>query len=103
MSAITYKPTTRFITSLGFCVAAILLSGIAPANAQDSRQLDQVYQFDDRGDAKIEWTFELNAKQWAGWKANYGDHPDLLLRIVKHQLAATVIDDYQLEKDDMHR
>jgi hypothetical protein len=88
---------------LGLSVTAILGGTIAPAGGQEARTLEQVYQIDERGDAKIDWTFELNAKQWAIWKANYGDHPDLLLRIVKHQLAASVIDDYQLEKDEMHR
>jgi hypothetical protein len=86
-------------------LALLLWASVIPLRGQDvpSRSLEQIYQFDERGDAKIEWRFQLDAASWARWKANYGDHPDLLLRTVKYQLAAAVIDDYSLDKDDMHR
>lgn len=86
-------------------LALLLGSSVIPLRGQDvpSRSLEEIYQFDERGDAKIEWRFQLDAAGWARWKANYGDHPDLLLRTVKYQLAAAVIDDYSLDKDDMHR
>jgi hypothetical protein len=86
-------------------LALLLLGSVIPLRGQDvpSRSVEQVYQFDERGDAKIEWRFQLDAGGWAQWKANYGDHPDLLLRMVKYQLAAAVIDEYSLDKDDMHR
>lgn len=88
-----------------FGVAILFSATLVSLHAQDvsSRNIEQIYQFDERGDAKIEWRFQLDASGWAQWKANYGDHPDLLLRMVKYQLAAAVIDDYSLEKDDMHR
>jgi hypothetical protein len=86
-------------------LALLLCGSVIPLRGQDvpSRSLEQIYQFDERGDAKIDWRFQLDAGSWARWKANYGDHPDLLLRMVKYQLAAAVIDDYSLDKDDMHR
>jgi hypothetical protein len=95
-----------------FTIHPLVLSAVALAvtlatgrvRAEEGvRELEQNYQFDERGGATIEWKFKLNATQWAMWKARYGDHPDLLLRIVKHDLAAAVIDDYALEKDEMHR
>ena len=97
----------RLIFPFGRQIAlGLLLAGSSMAlRAQDipSRSVEQIYQFDERGDAKIEWHFQLDAAGWARWKANFGDHPDLLLRAVKYQLAAAVIDDYSLDKDDMHR
>lgn len=84
-------------------IAAICLSaGIAQAQ-EASRTLERIYQIDERGNAQIEYRFQLNAAQWAEWKDQYGDHPDMMLRNVKYQLAAAVIDDFSLEKDDVHR
>jgi hypothetical protein len=72
--------------------------------AQDVvRTVDNIYQIDERGDAKIDFDFQLGAAQWAVWKEDYGDHPDLLLRNLKHELAAAAIDDFSLEKDEIHR
>jgi hypothetical protein len=96
----------RFVVCGKLITLALLFgAGVVPLHAQEvpSRTVEQVYQFDERGDAQIDWRFQLNAQSWAQWKASYGDHPDLLLREVKQQLAAAVIDDYKLEKDDMHR
>ncbi len=68
-----------------------------------SRTIERIYKLDERGDAQIEFDFQLDASQWAQWKDQYGDHPDIMLRNVKYQLAAAVIDDFALEKDDVHR
>ena len=68
-----------------------------------SRTLERIYKIDERGNAEIEFHFQLSASQWAEWKDQYGDHPDMMLRNVKYQLAAAVIDDFALEKDDIHR
>ena len=65
--------------------------------------VDRTYDIDERGDAKIELSFQLSAKQWAQWKDQFGDHPDLLLRNVKYEMAAAVIDDFSLDKDEVHR
>lgn len=89
----------------GLLAAAILIGGSAATlRAQEaSRTLERTYQFDERGDATIQFSFQLGAKQWAQWKDQYGDHPDMLLRNLKYQLAAAVIDDFSLEKDEIHR
>jgi hypothetical protein len=67
------------------------------------RTVERSYELDDAGNAKIEFDFQLGAAQWAKWKDQYGDHPDLMLRNVKYELAAAVIDDFSLDKDDVHR
>jgi hypothetical protein len=71
--------------------------------AQEAMSLERTYEIDDRGDATIELTFQLGASQWAKWKDQFGDHPDLLLRNIKYEMAAAVVDDFSLNKDDVHR
>jgi hypothetical protein len=68
-----------------------------------SRNIDQTLTFDERGDAKIEMSFQYGAAQWATWKEEYGDHPDILLRNLRYQLASAAIDDFALDKDEIHR
>lgn len=87
-------------------IVAIVIGTIGQFSlqAQDAvRTLERTYEFDEAGNAKIEFNFQLGAAQWAQWKDQYGDHPDLMLRNVKYELAAGVIDDFSLEKDDVHR
>ena len=77
---------------------------VGSVSAQEaSRTLDETYQVDERGDAKIEFNFQLGRAQWNVWKAQYGDHPDMLLRMINHDMAAAVIEDFGLEKDDIRR
>jgi hypothetical protein len=90
--------------SILVCVVVFLGLAIDSAWAQDaSRTVEQTYQFDERGDAKIEFNFQLARAPWEMWKAQYGEHPDMLLRIINHDMAAAVIEDFALEKDDTHR
>jgi hypothetical protein len=89
---------------LSIALTLIALAFLTNANAQEaSRTLERFYKIDRAGDAEIEFKFQLNARQWAAWKDQYGDHPDLMLREVKYQLAAAVIDDFSLQKDEVHR
>jgi hypothetical protein len=89
---------------LKFTLLAILTLGVARTYAQEaSRTTERVYQIDKSGDAQVEFKFQLNARQWAMWKDQFGDHPDMMLRDLKYQLAAAVIDDFSLQKDDVHR
>jgi len=94
-------------TAFRMClIATAILIGasIVTVRGQEaSRTVDRTYEFDERGDAKIEFSFQLGASQWAQWKDQYGDHPDILLRNLKYQLAAAVIDDFALDKDEVHR
>src|SRR5450755_129993 len=84
--------------------AAILLFVAGLVRGQEpSRTVEQVYQFDDRGDAKIEFHFQLGKAQWDVWKMRFGDHPDEMLRTINHDMAAAVIEDFGLDKDDTHR
>ncbi|MGI9115558.1 MAG: hypothetical protein DLM52_01570 [Chthoniobacterales bacterium] len=86
---------------LGFGVL-LLVPGLARAQ-EASRSVEQVYQFDERGDAKIEFNFQLGKAQWEVWKARFGEHPDEMLRTINHDMAAAVIEDFGLDKDDTHR
>ena len=92
---------------IGSLLLFVIASGgleVDLVSAQEvSRTLDRTYQFDERGDAKIEYSFQLGKAQWERWKAHYGDHPDMLLREINHDMAPAVIEDFALEKDDTHR
>ena len=86
--------------------SAILITGIAaPCLGQETptRTVEHSYVFDERGDAKIEISFQYGAAQWMQWKEQYGNHPDLLLRNMRYDLATAVIDDFALERDDVRR
>jgi hypothetical protein len=91
---------TRFLVLAAFAAA---ISQTLVFGQEAMRTVDQNYEFDEKGDAKIEYDFQLSAAQWAKWKDQYGDHPDILLRDTKYQLASAVIDDFSLEKDEVHR
>ena len=84
--------TLRF--SLVVIVAVLMQTSVKAQEAV--RTLERIYELDDAGNAKIEFDFQLGAAQWAKWKDQYGDHPDLMLRNVKYELAAAVIDDFSL-------
>jgi hypothetical protein len=87
--------------ALGLLLALFLCR---PSFAQEeSRSTERIYTFNERGDASVEFNFGFDRTSWDMWKAQYGDHPDVLLRFLKHDLAAAVIDDFALEKDDTHR
>lgn len=85
---------------IGFFAAAVSL--YAQENTP-SRNIDETYEFDERGDAKLDVSFQYSAAQWATWKDQYGDHPDLLLRNLRYQFASAALDDFALDKDDVHR
>jgi hypothetical protein len=94
---------SRIESLLLFVIALIGLKVDSVSAQEASRTLDNTYQLDERGDAEIAYHFQLSRAHWEQWKAQYGDHPDMLLRIVNHDMAAAVIEDFRLEKDDIHR
>ncbi|MGH8094713.1 MAG: hypothetical protein ACREIF_14785 [Chthoniobacterales bacterium] len=99
-SSFRSRTASRIFAVIGLLAAG----GIISARAQEaSRTVEEIYQFDDKGNATIEFKFQLSASRWAQWKDQFGDHPDILLRNLKYELAAAVIDDFSLEKDDVHR
>ena len=44
-----------------------------------------------------------SAQGWLSWKANFGDHPDLVLRNLRREQAAREFYDYSLDKDEINR
>jgi len=95
--------TIRSLSRIGVVFLAIGLASRLAWAQEPSRTIEQIYQFDERGDAKVEYHFQLDRGSWDYWKSEYGDHPDMLLRMTKHDMAAAVIDDFGLDKDDVHR
>ncbi len=86
-------------STLVFCAA------IAPAQQPESvsRTINQVYKIDERGDADIEVSFQYSASQWATWKEQYGNRPDIVLRDMRYQMATAVLENFALERDDVQR
>jgi len=83
----------------------IVLNGlkVGSVSGQDLiYKLDQTHQFDEKGDAKIEYHFQFGRARWEQWKAQYGDHPDMLLRVINHDMPSAVIEGFVPEKDDTH-
>lgn len=90
------------------CAAGVALLGMplmAPAQQADSvsRTINQVYKFDEKGDAEIEVSFQYSASQWAIWKEQYGNRPDIVLRDMRYTMATAVLENFSLEKDDVNR
>jgi hypothetical protein len=84
----------------------ILLSpgGAAVRGQETTRTEEQIAEFDQRGDATIKVNSQLGASQWAQWKDKYGDHQDILFRdLQQYQLPTAVIEDFRVDKDDIHR
>lgn len=89
--------------SVSLMIVMLCATAVGAQAQEATRTVEQTYQFDERGDAKIAFNFKLGKKAWEQWKAAYGEHPDMLLRMTKHDMAAAVIEDFALEKDDVHR
>ncbi len=88
---------------LAVMLAAIVTLASSSLAQEQTRSTERIYQFNDRGDANVEFDFGFDKASWDFWKSNFGDHPDGFLRYIKHEMAAAVIEDFSLEKDDMHR
>jgi hypothetical protein len=89
-----------------FAPLAVLCAALMPARAQTdsaSRTVNEVFKIDEHGDAAVEVTFQYNATKWAKWKEEYANHPDIVLRDMRYTMAAAVIEDFSLEKDDVQR
>lgn len=94
-------------TSHLFASFAVLCASLAPAPAEEaesvSRTSNWVYNIDERGDAAVEVSFQHSASQWAQWKENYGNHPDIVLRDLRYSMATAVLDNFSMERDDAQR
>jgi hypothetical protein len=98
---ITRNRVTHMKSSIALTLIALAL--VTNVRAQLASNAEWVYQVDKEGNAEIDCKMQFDAKQWMLWKDQFGDHPDLMLRDLKYQMAAAVIDDFSLQKDDMRR
>lgn len=80
---------------------AALFAAALPARA--FVPTDELYELDDRGDAKISSTYQYGAAQWAIFREQYADHPDVWLRNIRYLFARDVVDDFSVERDDVRR
>jgi len=84
-------------------LALILLMPIAVSPATETINMDVVANVDRFGDGSMKITFHLSAMQWAIWKQQYGDHPDVLWRDLKQTFAKYALDKFDLQKNDIER
>jgi hypothetical protein len=84
-------------------LGTLLATSFIRGDETPSRSIDETFTFDERGDARLEISFGFGAAQWQQWRELYGDHPDILLRDLRYQLASGVIEDFKLDKDDINR
>jgi hypothetical protein len=68
---------------------------------QDEIRNDVVTRLDEQGDAQMEITFTLSASQWLKWKANVGDHPDLMKRDMIRSHSTSVVEVNKLDLQAM--
>jgi len=94
---------THMKSLLALTLVALALALATNLKGQEASTIEWVYQVDKAGNAEIDCKMQFDARQWAIWKEEFGDHPDLMLRNVKYEMAAAVIDDFSLQKDDMRR
>ena len=98
--SIIFRP---LVLSVPLVLFVLLIAAPRSAPAQDSevpsRYIDDTFRFDARGDAQIEITFQYGARQWEQWREQYGDHPNLLLRDLRYQLASSDIQNFTLDAD----
>jgi hypothetical protein len=73
------------------------------ALTQDVMNQDISMRVDAQGNASAEIEFQLSAKGWLMWKAQYGEHPDILKRDLTHRFSMYEITDFSLTKDDVSR
>jgi hypothetical protein len=71
--------------------------------AADTINMDVVARVDPYGDGSMKVTFHLSASQWANWRQQYGDHPDVLWRDFKQKFAKCALDKFDLKRNDVDR
>lgn len=88
---------TRFLILLGVLFLTVI--GLKA----ETIYLTAAVNLDPNGDGRMELQTRCSAQTWRIWKANFGDHPDLILRNLKHQYSRYEFMDYALDKDDVKR
>src|SRR6202035_2339789 len=89
-----------------FALVALSLASVATGYvgfAADTINMDVVARVDPYGDGSMKVTFHLSASQWATWRQQYGDHPDVLWRDFKQKFAKAALDKFDLQRNDVDR
>jgi hypothetical protein len=92
----------RLFQSL-WLVAFAVFPWLVQAQDFPTQTIETTYTFDERGDAVVEEKTQMGAAGWMEWREQFGDHPDLVLRNLRYQMAGAVLEDYSLNKDDVQR
>jgi hypothetical protein len=90
----------RFALSI---LVLVLLASLCVGHATETINTDVVSNVDRFGDGSLKMTFHLSAIQWAKWKYQYGDHPDVLWRDIKQWFAKYALDKFDLQKNEIER
>jgi hypothetical protein len=92
------KPIVELVTLL-----IALVATCSPGLAADTINMDVVAHVDQFGDGSMKVTFHLSASQWAIWRQQYGDHPDVLWRDFGGGGAKAALDKFELKRNDVER
>jgi hypothetical protein len=92
------RPIVNLVTLL-----VALVASCAAGRAADTINMDVVAHVDPYGDGSMKVTFHLSASQWAIWRQQYGDHPDVLWRDFKQKFAKVALDKFDLTRNDVDR
>jgi hypothetical protein len=89
-----------------FGLTILFLACLVPigiGKATETINTDVVANLDPYGDGSMKMTFHLSASQWAFWKQQYGDHPDVLWRDLKQKFAKYALEKFDLQKNEVER
>jgi hypothetical protein len=90
------RPIVNLVTLL-----VALVASCAAGRGADTINMDVVAHVDPYGDGSMKVTFHLSASQWAIWRQQYGDHPDVLWRDFKQKFAKAALDKFDLTRNDV--
>ncbi|MBV8416637.1 MAG: hypothetical protein JO251_15625 [Verrucomicrobia bacterium] len=89
-----------------FGLTMLFLAWLVPigiSEATETINTDVVASLDPYGDGSMKMTFHLSASQWAVWKQQYGDHPDVLWRDLKQKFAKYALEKFDIQKNEVER
>jgi hypothetical protein len=89
-----------------FGLTILFLAWLVPigfGEATETINSDVVANLDPYGDGSMKMTFHLSASQWAIWKQQYGDHPDVLWRDLKQKFAKYALEKFDIQKNEVER
>jgi hypothetical protein len=89
-----------------FGLTILFLAWLVPigfGGATETINSDVVANLDPYGDGSMKMTFHLSASQWAIWKQQYGDHPDVLWRDLKQKFAKYALEKFDIQKNEVER